>query len=64
MWIRPESFEDRDIAPMAEHQTLFEWAGGLQSFDRMINAFYDRVEQVDCCASSSPEESTRTVAVV
>ena len=25
--------------------TLYEWAGGRDAFDRMINAFYDRVEQ-------------------
>ena len=24
--------------------TLFEWAGGAEAFDRLINAFYDRVE--------------------
>jgi hemoglobin len=30
---------------MADHPTLFEWAGGREAFDRMINAFYDRVEQ-------------------
>jgi len=24
--------------------TLFDWAGGQAAFDRMINAFYDRVE--------------------
>src|SRR5258708_36995648 len=30
---------------MADYPTLFEWAGGRDAFDRMINAFYDRVEQ-------------------
>ncbi len=30
---------------MAEDPTLFDWAGGLDAFDRMINAFYDRVER-------------------
>jgi hemoglobin len=24
--------------------TLFEWAGGIEAFERLINAFYDRVE--------------------
>jgi hemoglobin len=24
--------------------TLYEWAGGAQAFERLINAFYDRVE--------------------
>jgi hemoglobin len=28
----------------ADDPTLFEWAGGQPAFDRMINAFYDRVE--------------------
>ena len=31
--------ETRDGAP-----TLYEWAGGEQAFERLINAFYDRVE--------------------
>ena len=30
---------------MAEYPTLYEWAGGRDAFDRMINAFYDRVER-------------------
>ena len=30
---------------MPDHPTLFEWAGGRDAFDRLINAFYDRVEQ-------------------
>ena len=30
---------------MAEDPTLFAWAGGHDAFDRMINAFYDRVER-------------------
>jgi hemoglobin len=29
---------------MAEDPTLYDWAGGRDAFDRMINAFYDRVE--------------------
>jgi hemoglobin len=32
---------------VSEHPTLYEWAGGAEAFDRMINAFYDRVEQDD-----------------
>jgi hypothetical protein len=24
--------------------TLYDWAGGEQAFERLINAFYDRVE--------------------
>jgi hemoglobin len=30
---------------MAPEPTLYEWAGGRDAFDRLINAFYDRVEQ-------------------
>ena len=30
---------------MAPEPTLYEWAGGREAFDRLINAFYDRVEQ-------------------
>lgn len=29
---------------MAEYPTLYEWAGGRETFERMINAFYDHVE--------------------
>jgi hemoglobin len=27
--------------------TLYEWAGGIEALRRMIDAFYDRVEQVE-----------------
>ena len=51
---------------MAEHPTLFEWAGGREAFDRMINAFYDRVEQDDLLSPFFPggvhEEHRRNVA--
>jgi hemoglobin len=30
---------------MSHEPTLYEWAGGQDAFARMINAFYDRVEQ-------------------
>jgi hemoglobin len=30
--------------------TLYEWAGGRDAFERLINAFYDRVEQDDLLA--------------
>ena len=30
---------------MSNDPSLFEWAGGRQAFDRLINVFYDRVEQ-------------------
>ena len=30
--------------PDATTPTLYEWAGGREAFERLINAFYDRVE--------------------
>ena len=39
---------------MAEERnapTLYEWAGGQQAFERLINAFYDRVEDDKLLAS-------------
>ena len=30
--------------------TLFEWAGGTEAFERLINAFYDRVEDDELLA--------------
>jgi hemoglobin len=51
---------------VAEHPTLYEWAGGRDAFDRMINAFYDRVEQDDLLSPFFPggvhEEHRRNVA--
>jgi hemoglobin len=51
---------------MADDPTLFEWAGGREAFDRMINAFYDRVEQDDLLSPFFPggvhEEHRRNVA--
>ena len=51
---------------MAEHPTLYEWAGGSDAFDRMINAFYDRVEQDELLSSFFPggvhDEHRRNVA--
>jgi truncated hemoglobin YjbI len=32
---------------VTDHPTLYEWAGGREAFDSMINAFYDRVELSD-----------------
>jgi hemoglobin len=29
---------------MSSPPTLYEWAGGKEAFERLINAFYDRVE--------------------
>ena len=35
----------RYVDSVGDHPTLYEWAGGRDAFDLMINAFYDRVEQ-------------------
>jgi hemoglobin len=32
------------VADSAEPPTLYDWAGGRGAFERLINAFYDRVE--------------------
>jgi hemoglobin len=52
---------------MADVPTLFEWAGGQGSFDRMINAFYDRVEADDTLSPFFPggvhEDHRRHVAI-
>ena len=51
---------------MGDDPTLYEWAGGKSAFDRMINAFYDRVERDELLASFFPggvhEEHRRNVA--
>lgn len=51
---------------MSATPTLFEWAGGQEAFDRMIDAFYDRVEQDDLLSPFFPdgvhEEHRRHVA--
>lgn len=56
----------RYIAAMAEYPTLFEWAGGREAFDRMIDAFYDRLEQDELLSPFFPggvhEEHRRHVA--
>ena len=58
--------EDGYVADVAEYPTLFEWAGGRDSFDRLINAFYDRVEQDELLSPFFPdgvhEEHRRNVA--
>jgi len=54
------------IAIMADYPTLFDWAGGRDAFDRMINAFYDRVELDELLSRFFPggvhEEHRRNVA--
>ena len=51
---------------MGDHPSLYEWAGGRDAFDRMIDAFYDRVEQDDLLSPFFPggvhEEHRRHVA--
>jgi hemoglobin len=34
--------------------SLYDWAGGLEAFERMINAFYDRVEADDLLSPLFP----------
>ena len=52
---------------MAEDPTLFAWAGGRDAFERMINAFYDRVERDELLAPFFPGgvhlEHRRSVAM-
>jgi hemoglobin len=52
---------------MADIPTLFEWAGGQSAFDRLINAFYDRVEADEALSPFFPggvhEEHRRHVAI-
>lgn len=54
------------VARMGEHPTLYEWAGGRDAFDRMINAFYNRVERDDLLSPFFPggvhEDHRRNVA--
>jgi hemoglobin len=51
---------------MGDGPTLYEWAGGRAAFDRMINAFYDRVEKDAVLSPFFPggvhEEHRRNVA--
>ena len=51
---------------VSEHPTLYDWAGGRDAFDRLMNAFYDRVEQDDLLSPYFPggvhEEHRRNVA--
>jgi hemoglobin len=46
--------------------TLYEWAGGREAIERMLNAFYDRVEEDDLISPLFPggvsEEHRRNVA--
>jgi hemoglobin len=54
--------ETRDSPP-----TLYEWAGGQDAFERLINAFYDRVERDELLSPLFPggvgDEHRRNVTV-
>ena len=54
------------ILLMGDAPTLYEWAGGRDAFDRLIDAFYDRVEQDELLSPLFPggvhEEHRRNVA--
>ena len=54
------------ILLMGDDPTLYEWAGGRDAFDRLIDAFYDRVEQDELLSPLFPggvhEEHRRNVA--
>ena len=39
---------------MADPPTLYEWVGGANAFTRLINAFYDRVEQDELLTAFYP----------
>lgn len=51
---------------MAEAPTLYEWAGGREAIDRLIGAFYDRVETDELLSPFFPggvhEEHRQNVA--
>jgi hemoglobin len=51
----------------ADDPVLYEWAGGQAAFDRMINAFYDRVEADELLSPFFPggvhEDHRRHVAM-
>jgi hemoglobin len=55
------------LACVATSPTLYEWAGGSDALSRMINAFYDRVEQDELLSPFFPggvhEDHRRHVAL-
>lgn len=48
-----------DGAGSEKPPSLYEWAGGLPALSRMINAFYDRVEQTELFDNLFPEGVTK-----
>ena len=55
------------LVRVATPPTLYQWAGGMETFSRMINAFYDRVEQDELLSPFFPggvhEDHRRHVAM-
>ena len=47
------------MAESGEPPTLYEWAGGGESFERLINAFYDHVERDELISPLFPEGVSR-----
>lgn len=45
---------DGILRAMGSNPTLYDWAGGREAFDRMINSFYDRVENDDLLSPFFP----------
>lgn len=43
-------------------KTLYEWAGGAEAFARLLNAFYDRVEDDELLTGFSREGSAGSIA--
>jgi hemoglobin len=41
--------------------TLYEWAGGEKAFERLMNAFYDRVEADELLAPCSQAGSAKSI---
>ena len=45
-------------------QTLYEWAGGQEAFDRMIDAFYDESSRTSCCSRSFTVGCTSSIGAM
>jgi hemoglobin len=44
---------------VGEAPTLYEWAGGREAIERMIDRFYDRVEHDDLLSPLFPRRGQR-----
>ena len=51
-----------DLMADEETPTLFEWAGGRPALERLINAFYDRVDEDELLSPCFPAASARSTA--